>query len=249
MQCHFCNQDKVAFAKAHIIPRSFFKGVRGKANYSVEMRVSKNAMDERYHQAGNYDCRILCEECERKFSPYDAHGYSVFTKVFEDRNIYRDPAGIECAYLLPNVDFRLLKLFVLSLLWRASVSSLYLFRDVNLGQRHQDRIKFFISSGTIEGADEYQFVCSHQRDHPYPKVIMAPWKRRIEGINYVQFYVPDIQILVKVDRRRLPDFLAKTVIRPKPPHYLVFMPFQGSVEADHFEGMKRAIRAHRWTSK
>jgi len=50
--------------------------------------------------------------------PYDAHGHSVFTKVFKEPKIYRDPAGIECAYVLPDVDFRLLKLFVLGVLWR-----------------------------------------------------------------------------------------------------------------------------------
>jgi hypothetical protein len=55
MRCRFCDQDKPALAKAHIIPRSFFKGVRGKENYSVEMRVSEKAVKEKYHQAGNYD--------------------------------------------------------------------------------------------------------------------------------------------------------------------------------------------------
>ena len=94
MRCRFCDQDKPALAKAHIIPRSFFKSVRGKGNYSVEMRASKKAVKEKFHQAGNYDDGILCEECERKFSQYDAHGHSVFTKVFEEPKIYHDPAGI-----------------------------------------------------------------------------------------------------------------------------------------------------------
>jgi hypothetical protein len=169
----------------------------------------------------------------------------VFTKVFEEPELYRDKDGIECAYLLPNVDFRLLKLFVLSVLWRASVSRLYFFRDVDLGP-HADTIKSLICNGTIEAADDYQFVCSYQRDHPYPKGILPPSSRKIEEINYVQLYLADIQILVKVDKRPLPEFFAPIVIRPKPPHYLVFMPFKGSRESEYFEGMKRALRDHRW---
>lgn len=248
MRCRFCNKDK-RLTKAHIIPRSLFKPVRGEGKYSIEMRVSKKAVKENYLQAGNYDCGILCEECEREFSPYDAHGHSVFTKVFKEPNIYRDPAGIECAYVLPDVDFPLLKLFVLGVLWRASVSSLDFFSNVDLGQSHEDTIKSLVSNGTIEGADHYQFFCSHQRDNPYSKLILPPWKRKMDGINYIQLYLPDIQVVVKVDKRPLPEIFAPIVIRPNPPHYLVFMPFKGSTEDDYFEGMKRAIRDHRWPTK
>jgi hypothetical protein len=248
-RCRFCEQDKVALAKAHVIPRSFFKRVRGKAKYSTELRASKKAVTEKFQQAGHYDCEILCEDCERKFTPYDTHGFSVFTKVFENQNIYRDPNGFECAYLLPNVDFRLLKLFVLSVLWRASVSRLHFYRNVDLGQRHEDKIKSLIASDTIEHADDYQLVSSHQKGHPYPKVILEPWKRRVEHVNYVQFYLPDVQILVKVDKRPLPDFLRKIMVTPKPPHYMVLFPYKGSDEAAYFEGMKAAIREHKLGSK
>jgi hypothetical protein len=244
-RCRFCEQDKIALAKAHVIPRSFFKRVRGEAKYSTELRASEKAVTEKFQQAGHYDCEILCEDCERKFTPYDTHGFSVFTKVFENQNIYRDPHGFECAYLLPNVDFRLLKLFVLSVLWRASVSRLRFYRNVDLGQRHEHKIKSLIASGTIEHADDYQFVCSHQKDHPYPKVILEPLKGRIEseGVNYVKFYLPDVQIVVKVDKRPLPDFFRRIVVTPKPPHYMVLFPYKGSDEAAYFEGMKATIRA------
>jgi hypothetical protein len=249
MHCRFCNQEKPALAKAHIIPRSFFKSVRGKGKYSVEMRVSEKAVKEKYHQAGNYDSRILCEECERKFSLYDAHGHSVFTKVFEERRIYRDPAGRDCAYFLPDVDFRLLKLFVLGVLWRASVSSLDLFSNVDLGRHHEHTIKSLIFSGTIEGADHYQFFCLHQRDNPHSNVILPPWKRRMDSINYIQLYLPNIQIVVKMDQRPLPEIFAPIVITPKPPQYLVFMAFRGSTEANYFDGIKCALRAHQWATK
>jgi hypothetical protein len=247
MICRFCDKDKPKLAKAHIIPRSFFKGVRGKGNYSVEMRVSKKAVKEKYQQAGNYDTGILCEECERKFAKYDAHGHSVFTKVFEEAKIYRDPAGMECGYLLPDVDFPLLKLFLLGVLWRASVSSLDFFSNVDLGERHEATIKSLISEGTIKGADQYQFFCSHQRDAQYRKVILPPWKRRMDGINYIQLYLPDIQIVVKVDQRKLPEIFVPIVIKPDAPNYLVFFPFKGSTEADYLDRMKAAIRKTKWT--
>src|SRR5437762_3121909 len=133
MRCRFCDKDMSSPAKSHIIPRSFFKLVRGQEKYTIVMRASEKAVTEEYTQAGIYDSKILCVECEKRFSPYDAHGFAVFTDVFRDKKVYLDNNGIPCAFLLPNVDFRLLKLFVLSLLWRSSVSRHHFFSNVDLG--------------------------------------------------------------------------------------------------------------------
>jgi hypothetical protein len=246
-RCRFCNQEKAALAKAHVIPRSFFKRVRGTAKYSVEMRVSEKDIKEKYQQAGHSDCNILCEDCERKFSPYDTHGHSVFTKVFEEPKIYRDNHGHELAYLLSEVDYALLKLFVLSLLWRASVSGLYFYRNVDLGQSHEDRIKSLIASGSIEDADIYQFVCSHQKNAPYEKSIVPPEPQQIDGINFIHLYLPDIEIVVKVDKRPMPDSLRKLVITPKPPHYLFLYPFKRNNVASYIDEMRATIRHFRAT--
>jgi hypothetical protein len=247
-RCRFCNQNKPALTKAHIIPRSLFKIVRGGAKHSTEMRVSKNALNEKYHQAGHYDCNILCQDCERKFSRYDTHGHSVFTNVFKEPTIYRDPYGFECAYLLPGVDFPLLKLFLLSVLWRASVSRLFFYQQVRLGEWHEAKIKSLIANGTVEDADDYQFVCSHHKDHPYPDMIMPPLSQKIDGINHVHFYLPKVQFLVKVDKRPMPNFLRRIMVTQNPPHYMVFLPFRGSNEAAYLEGMKATIREH-WATE
>ena len=249
MRCRFCDQDKPALAKAHVIPRSFFKRVRGAAKYSVELHVSENGIKEKPEQAGHYDCNILCEECERKFSPYDAHGHSVFTKVFEKPNIYRDDDGFECAYLLPDVNYALFKLFVLSVLWRASVSQLPFYRNVHLGQSHEDRIKSLIDGGSIEGGGIYQFVCSHQKNAPYPKSIVPPEPHKIDGINFVHLYLPDIDIVVKVDKRPIPDFLRKLVITPKPPHYMLLFPSKRSNVSSYIDEMRAAMRKAKWPTK
>jgi hypothetical protein len=247
MRCRFCNQDKPRLARAHIIPRSFFRLVRGEGHYSVLMRASRKAVTQDYTQAGIYDCGILCVECERRFSRYDTHGFAVFTNVFLHKTLYLDTYGIPCALLLPNVNFLLLKLFVLSVLWRASVSRLDFFNNVDLGP-HEEIIKSLISNDTVEGGDHYEFVCFHHIGQPYPGVILPPWKRRISAVNYVQLYLPNIQILVKVDRRPFPRPFPTIAIRPSPPHYLAFLPFEGSTESNFFEGMKRAIRDHQWVA-
>jgi hypothetical protein len=171
--------------------------------------------------------------------------------VFEQQNIYRDQNGFECAYLLPNVDFRLLKLFVLSVLWRASVSGLDFYSGVDLGQSHENKIKSLISDGTIEGGEDYQFFCSYQKDHPYPKSILPPRNRRAtdDGINYVRLDLPDIQIVIKVDKRPLPKLFAPIVLTSKPPHYIVRFPYKGSDQADYFERMKAVMREQRWATK
>jgi hypothetical protein len=172
----------------------------------------------------------------------------VLTNTFSEPNVYCDRDGFECAYLLPNVDFRLLKLFILGVLWRASISRLFFYSSVDLGQRHENKIKSLITSGTIEDADDYQFVCSHHKDHPYPNAIAPPLSEKIDGINYVHLYLPNVEFLVKVDKRPLPGEIERLMIRPEPPHYMILFPFKGSTQAGYLEGLKAAIREH-WATK
>ena len=115
MTCRLCDREFPKLAKAHIIPRSFFKAIRGEGKYSILFQASKKEITQEFKQAGIYDTAILCEECEPRFTSFDDHGFRVFTNVFKKPSIYLDYAGNPCALLLPNVRYDLLKLFVLSL--------------------------------------------------------------------------------------------------------------------------------------
>lgn len=193
------------------------------------MMVSRDKTKKDFKQAGISDRTIVCQACESRFSKYDDHGYRVFTNVFRQKKVYSDHQGNRCAYLLPRVDYHRLKLFVLSLLWRASVSQHLFFRRVTLGP-HQETIRSMIDADDAGGVDDYSFACIHHLNQRYENIILPPVTTRIATLRCVRFYLPNITIIVKTDKRPFTEPFRTIMIAPKPPHYLAFMPYQGSLE-------------------
>jgi len=243
MICAYCKGDFPKLIKAHIIPRSFFKIIRGSSKYSVVVNASEKGVKKEYKQAGIFDDEILCQKCEQLFGPYDNYGYKAFTEVLAKRQIYVDDQGNPCALLFQNLDYGLLKLFVLSMLWRASVSRHTFFSKVRLGP-YEEVIRQMIHNRELGNPDEFSFICLHSIAQKYPHLIIPPWLTKMSTVSYYRFYLPDITVLIKVDKRPFPSEFQTLAIRPSPPHYLAFMPHQDSSEERYIEGAAQIMREH-----
>lgn len=245
MICKFCGGDFPKLAKAHIIPRTFYEEVRGKDNYSIFFKASASGNRREFKQNGIYDDSILCSACDNKFSLADKHGREVFVRALKEKNIYRDPEGISCAYFLPDVNYDLLKRFVLSLVWRASITTHPFFAGVDIGP-HEGRIKTLLennSSGTI---DEYSFFVYHLINNPRPDTITPPEPLKFGNYKSLFMYLPSISIMVKLDKRPFSDYMKKNIIiKPDAPHYMLFQPYQGSFEQIAWDGIRPTARAGR----
>jgi hypothetical protein len=241
MICTFCKRDFPKLIKAHIIPRSFFKDVRGESKYTVLIHASEKGTKKDFKQAGIYDSDILCEACEAIFSKYDSHGYRVFSEVFKRQQIYYDAQGIPCALLFQNLEYKLFKLFVLGMLWRASVSCLSFFYNVKLGP-HEDIINRMIAEGDPGGLEDYPFCCITPLGQAHPHLILPPWRSRSPEVSFYRFYLPDVIILIKVDQRPFPAHFHELIVKPNPPHYLAILPHHDSAEYKYIEKAKRVMR-------
>jgi hypothetical protein len=132
MPCKLCGLEK-KLIEAHIIPRSFH---RIDPNDKQPTRLLTN-VEGRYTQKlpkGAYDSTIVCEDCERRFSAWDDYGDEIFLKSW-DKFEKLERHGEIIGYSLPEYDYPKLKLFFMSVLWRAAVSSHVLFASINLGPR------------------------------------------------------------------------------------------------------------------
>src|SRR5205085_1866871 len=81
---------------------------------------------------GVYDKTILCRECDNLFSPWDNHVQEVLLHDFgEAATLYHGQTI--AGWRIDKFDYRALKLFFISLLWRASVSTHEFYRRVSVG--------------------------------------------------------------------------------------------------------------------
>ncbi len=136
-----------------------YKGIFDEKHRFYEVTLNKDEdFEDRLRQTGGHEGQILCQSCdnevlgrlERYASQvlYDSEPHKIQSRV-KDK-------GMEYT-LYEEIDYTKFKLFLLSLLWRASISNLPIFKDVNLGP-HEDKIRQMILDSNPDDLMQYQSV-------------------------------------------------------------------------------------------
>ena len=210
MKCKLCLSYHPKLIEAHIIPKSFYNrsanspwGIHEERSPYRVIRVDKGILTSKKSPNGIYDPTIVCSECEKKFNQFDKHGYEVLSRSFLNKIIQHDLLTNQPLYLIEDVDFNKLKLFFLSMLWRAHASSKPLFSSVDLGT-HEPILRSYILEGKTPLKDEYEVIL-FCRTNTNSDVGFQPQKCTIDGVDFYNFYIPPrFYALIKMDRKSLP---------------------------------------------
>ena len=127
MICRFCEQPR-RLIKAHVIPEAFFRRLR-------EGKQSPLLVKQREHirrsPIGIYDPEILCAECDAIFAPWDDYAQKVLPRELDAANAIMIGTKVG-GWTIANYRYDSLKLFFISLLWRASVSQHSFYHRIKL---------------------------------------------------------------------------------------------------------------------
>lgn len=137
MACYLCLKDK-ELRNSHVIPEFVYKELYGSKHKFHVLSTLKNR-PRPMEQKGIRE-KLLCNECEGKLLLWEKYA----------REILLGGAGVTVQrdgelLILSGLDYDKFKLFQLSILWRASVSTHPMFSKVNLGP-HEERIRKFVDS-------------------------------------------------------------------------------------------------------
>lgn len=148
MPCKLCLRD-LPLCASHIIPEFFYEGGYDHKHRALEL--TRDQGTQRFVQKG-YREALLCNDCEGRFNQFETH----FKKQWYDDSIL--PSRLDAPlYKATGLDYRLTKLLHLSILWRASVSSHPMFRNVALGP-HEEIIRGMLLSDEPGDVGRYQSV-------------------------------------------------------------------------------------------
>lgn len=222
--CAGCGELK-KLVRAHIVPESFCTLLARPKKAPLFVTSDKHP---KRMPIGFYDTNILCSECEEKFSRSDDYGFSLLCQqkeMLEDVN-----HGYELvAQMIRRYDFAQLKLFVLSVLWRAGVSKLEFYEHVQLGV-HEARLREVTLYGSSCGEDEYSFVAGRLVGRSQGDLMPAPFLERFEGVNYWRIYIGEFHFWVKVDRRPTPAVFREVIAKIGQPLPIICRDIIGSAE-------------------
>jgi hypothetical protein len=195
MKCKLCLEEKELIKKSHILSDFLFLNVREEDNMMLLMNVdskSKQDANPKKVYTPEFEGGILCANCDNHIlganESYAA--YVLYGKGSDTREPLvqkqKHPDGKLLSLYAENVDYVRFKLFLLGLIWRASISTRPFFKQVTLGP-YEEVIRKMLLEGRSGQRDEFPCVISyfHDKDSLPAKVAMAPYKFRKRGIGYV----------------------------------------------------------------
>lgn len=180
-RCALCLMVK-KLEKSHIIPEFFFKPVYD-GLHRLNIISSKAEEKNRFEQKGLRE-RLLCYDCEQALSPFEDYARRFFyggveLEMTKDKN----PVSIK------DIDYCKLKLFQLSLLWRASASRLRFFAKVHLPTKQEERLRKMIINRDPGETWDYGcvIIMLTEGNQPFDGMIAQPEPLRIDGHRCYRF--------------------------------------------------------------
>ncbi len=131
MPCRLCKQNK-PLRESHIFPEWLYKPLYDDNHRFFVLSTDANKR-RGTRPKGIYE-KLFCSECEQRFSRWEGYARNVFfelpLKVIED----------DGAVVFSGLEYTPLKLFQMSLIWRASIASRHEMHKIDLGP-HAERIR------------------------------------------------------------------------------------------------------------
>lgn len=208
--CKLCLQERELSKKSHIIPnfmitKSVNKEKNGFVAINPKTKQSKRVYDE------GYEMNILCLDCEQNtLSKYETYA-SKFLYAGLRPNEILNVSEYEAYHEIKNVNYHLLKLFFLSLLWRFSISSR--FPTIKLTEVQEDRLRYVILNSSYVAENEFPVIlwqCIIAQNIP-GELIMYPWID--QNRECFHFFIHKMQIQILIHDKSIAQFYEQSMLK------------------------------------
>jgi hypothetical protein len=211
MRCRFCDEDK-KLIEAHIVPRCLLQPLYSPSGPMV--LVNKESYPKRL-QTGQYDDKLLCADCDNKFAPWEEYAADLLVKggAYDQ---YQQAKLDENFYTIQSYDFVKLKLCLLSILWKMSISYNDVFKDVRLGP-FEAIIRQMLLDKNPGHTDEFPMVIYRLVGEFDSSTLRPTFPIKDEGVNVYEFGLPGYMVRIKVDKRPTPKPIGNLTLAPGNP--------------------------------
>jgi hypothetical protein len=217
-KCKLCGEEKELCKQSHIIPNFMYQDLFDEKNRLHAIHCKEGIPQERgCRQTGEFDKDILCHSCDNEvLGKLDRYAslilYDGYPKIAENST---GPDGMVYTFCA-DIDYQQFKLFLLSILWRASISQREFFAEVQLGP-HEKRIRKMLFNS--EPGDQLEYPClimTYLHLNKYPGDIVAqPSRSRVNGGYVYKFLIGGMVYVFFISEHFIPDGLKDISINPK----------------------------------
>jgi hypothetical protein len=209
-KCNLCQKDKELCKQSHIIPNFMYQDLFDEKHRMHAIKSEVGSIKQTgIRQTGEFDKHILCHSCDNEnLGKLDRYAsltlYKGYPKIHELRV---GPDGIKYTYCA-EINYVQFKLFLLSVVWRASISNMPLFGEVQLGP-HQELIRQKLFNNDPGEALEYPcLIMTYLHLKGYPGDIVAqPSQSRLNGGYVYKFLIGGMIYIFYISKHIIPPEL------------------------------------------
>lgn len=226
MQCRLCQKETTKFVDSHIIAQSIHALSTSPTDPTgAKLVYSKDSIYPKSSKTGVYS-RFLCMNCESIFQEWEDHALEIFKQT------YKITIPTKLTHIkLDRFDYDKLKLFFMSILWKADASNHDFYRRVDVGTKHRETLrKILINKNTNEWQNYSVFMERFNSDRPAASIMRSPQKAKMGDIIFYTFYMAAFKVHIKCDSRKSPNNMAEYFIRNNYPLIIPLITFEGSKE-------------------
>ena len=167
--CKLCLKT-AKLQESHIVPKFFLRasGLLG-SRFSIHCRTNP-AVSEHFKQDGIKEY-LLCQSCEQQLQKWESYARHQFYGPSNPFKKVREPG-----FVWSGLDYSKMKLFTTSILWRMSVSAHNFYGHVQLGDKHEKRIREMLLTSNPREPWRYGVGLSYLNygTIPFPQVFSQP---------------------------------------------------------------------------
>jgi hypothetical protein len=202
-KCIICNQPK-KMCISHIIPQGFYTKIKETSNDKCVLIVEKNKPLRT--KAKGFKGNIgICIDCDNKIGLFDEYALNF---LYSDFSKYKKTIKDISYFDIPNseFDYKKLKTFFVSVLWRASLSNNKFFQMVSLGDKYNNLCLKYIKN-EIEDIPEIRIAITRIKSNIIDDKIMdlmMPFAagRTEEGYCWYTVIFGKHKIMFTIDQRQ-----------------------------------------------
>ncbi|TCC88054.1 hypothetical protein EZ428_20235 [Pedobacter frigiditerrae] len=214
-KCKLCLKEKELIKRSHLFPNFMYKGIPDEKN-RMYIFSSKDLTRRKTVQTGAIDEYILCADCDNRIlgqleryanNYFYSKSYLTTSEGFEQLTPNPGVNIIACT----NLDYSRFKLFLISLLWRASVTTHSMFADFKLPCEQEDQLRQSILNNEplLETSYPCVMMTCEASDVLTDFVAVDPYKK-----GMVKFFINEFIYTFYWGENRLDDHTLALAIKP-----------------------------------
>ena len=205
--CKLCGEEKPLIKKSHIISDFLHSDLYDEGHRLVKFHPSELLKDvPRISRppSATYQGGILCKKCEDHIGTFETY----------ISDLLKDELPIESKLLcnlideeiieITNLNYSKTKLFLLSLLWRTSISDRPDFENVKLGP-YEEKIRLQILEGTASKEDDIRIAIFRLNKDEISNFIGSPLRHRDQQTSYYSMIILGYVILFLLKETKLSE--------------------------------------------